>query len=226
MSVENLIKIKNIYKSYGKGSVKNEVLKDIDLNINEGEFVSIMGKSGSGKSTLLNIIATIEKPDKGQIVIDGNNIEKLSLKKANDFRREYLGFIFQDFKLIESMNVKENIAVPLLLKNEKPNTINQKIDNILKKLNIEYLKDKNSYEISGGEKQRVACARALIGNPKIILADEPTGALDSNSAENLMNLIKDINKKFNTTVLLVTHDKNVAEYGDRIITIKDGEIEG
>ena len=143
--MENLIKIKNIYKSYGKGSVKNEVLKDIDLNINEGEFVSIMGKSGSGKSTLLNIIATIEKPDKGQIVIDGNNIEKLTLKKANDFRRKYLGFIFQDFKLIESMNVKENIAVPLLLKNEKPNTINQKIDNILKKLNIEYLKDKNSY---------------------------------------------------------------------------------
>lgn len=140
MSVENLIKIKNLYKSYGKGSVKNEVLKDIDLNINEGEFVSIMGKSGSGKSTLLNIIATIEKPDKGQIEIDGNNIEKLSLKKANDFRRKYLGFIFQDFKLIESMNVRENIAVPLLLKNEKPNTINQKNRQYLKKIKYRILK--------------------------------------------------------------------------------------
>lgn len=216
-------KVKKIYK---QGEIEVKAVNDVSFTVKEGEFLSIIGDSGSGKSTLLNIIATIEKPDKGQIVIDGNNIEKLSLKKANDFRRKYLGFIFQDFKLIESMNVKENIAVPLLLKNEKPNTINQKIDNILKKLNIEYLKDKNSYEISGGEKQRVACARALIGSPKIILADEPTGALDSNSAENLMNLIKDINKKFNTTVLLVTHDKNVAEYGDRIITIKDGEIEG
>lgn len=224
--MENIIDLNNIYKSYGQGQSKNEVLKNINLNIKEGEFVSIMGKSGSGKSTLLNIIATIEKPDKGQVIIDKNHIEKFSLKKANDFRRKYLGFIFQDFKLIESMNVKENVAVPLLLRNEKIIVINQKIDDILKKLNIEYLKDKNSYEISGGEKQRVACARALIGNPKIILADEPTGALDSNSAENLMNLIKDINKKFNTTVLLVTHDKNVAEYGDRIITIKDGEIEG
>lgn len=224
--MKNLIKLNNIYKSYGKGPHRNEVLKNINIDIKEGEFVTIMGKSGSGKSTLLNIISTIEKPDKGQVIVDNNYIEKFSLKKANDFRRQYLGFIFQDFKLIDSMNVRENIAVPLLLNNENSDNINKKINNILRKLNIEYLKNKNTYEISGGEKQRVACARALIANPKIILADEPTGALDSNSAENLMNLIKDINKNFNTTVLLVTHDINVAEYGDRIVKIKDGKIGG
>lgn len=138
--MNNIIKIKNIYKSYGKGPSKNEVLKNVNLVINEGEFVSIMGKSGSGKSTLLNIISTIEKPDKGEIVIDGNHIEEFSLKKANDFRREYLGFIFQDFKLIESMNVKENIAVPLLLKNEKPNTINQKNRQYLGEIKYRILK--------------------------------------------------------------------------------------
>lgn len=203
---------------------KIEILNNINLEIYKGEFLVIMGKSGSGKSTLLNIIATIDKGNSGEIIMNGKNLESLSPAKANDFRRENLGFIFQDFKLLDTMNVKENIVVPLLLKKENEDNINKKIDDILEKLEISYLKDKRIFEISGGEKQRVACARALIGNPKLIIADEPTGALDSKSSEVVMNLLRKINKEFNTTLIMVTHDINVANYGDRVIKIQDGSI--
>lgn len=224
--MHSLIKINNLYKYYGSKNNPIEILNNINLEIYNGEFLVIMGKSGSGKSTLLNIISTIDKGDKGEIIFNGKNLEKLNPSKANDFRRENLGFIFQDFKLLDTMNVKENIAVPLLLKKENVDNINKKIDEILEKLEISYLKDKRIFEISGGEKQRVACARAIIGNPKLIIADEPTGALDSKSSEVVMNLLKRINKEFKTTLIMVTHDKNIANYGDRIIEIQDGSIKG
>ncbi|WP_250277544.1 ABC transporter ATP-binding protein [[Clostridium] colinum] len=224
--MDTLIKINNLCKYYGNKNSRVDILNNINLEIYNGEFLVIMGKSGSGKSTLLNIIATIDKGNSGEVIMNGENLEKFSPSKSNDFRRENLGFIFQDFKLLDTMNVKENVAVPLLLKKENINTINKKIDEILERLEISYLKDKRIFEISGGEKQRVACARAIIGNPKLIIADEPTGALDSKSSEIVMNLLKKINKEFNTTLIMVTHDKNIANYGDRVIEIKDGSIKG
>ncbi|MBA4687349.1 MAG: ABC transporter ATP-binding protein [Candidatus Galacturonibacter soehngenii] len=220
----SLLEVCGIKKNYGTGKAQTQALININLKINKGEFVAIMGASGSGKSTLLNLISTIDKPTEGKIYIDGADITKLSNTKANEFRRDNLGFIFQDFKLLDSLTVEENISVPLIIQKKNRDVHMRKISEIMNLLGITELRDKYPFQISGGEKQRTACARAVITNPKLILADEPTGALDSNNAKNIMKVLVDINSKFNSTILLVTHDAMSASYSQRIVFFKDGSV--
>ena len=183
-----------------------------------------MGASGSGKTTLLNCISTIDKVTSGNIYVDGNNITQLKGSALNRFRRDKLGFIFQDFNLIDTLTIHENIALALTINKTNKNEIDGKVNSVAKELGIEEILTKYPYEVSGGQKQRTACARALITNPKLILADEPTGALDSRSAQMLIEMISSLNKDFKATILMVTHDSFTASYCDRILFIKDGKI--
>ncbi|MGL4570632.1 MAG: ABC transporter ATP-binding protein [Clostridium sp.] len=222
--MKNILKIEELKKVYGKKNNKYIALKGIDLEINEGEFVGVMGPSGSGKSTLLNIISTIDKPSNGKIYINGFDITNISSKKLATFRRENLGFIFQDFNLLDTLTVRENIALPLTLTKGSGKEINKKIMETSERLGIKEFLDKYPYEISGGQKQRTAACRAIITKPSLILADEPTGALDSKSAESLLNTIKDLNEINKATIMIVTHDAFTASYCKRVIFIKDGSM--
>lgn len=213
-----MIELKGVNKSYGSQTV----LRDINLNIKKGSFISIMGPSGSGKSTLLNIIGGMEKPDSGVVIVNNSEISLFDEEKLTYFRRENIGFIFQFFNLFTHLTVYENILIPLLISNRKVE--DEKIDEYLKMLGIFNKKESLSFQLSGGEQQRVAIARALIKKPEILLADEPTGSLDSETGENILSILKDINKRFKTTILLVTHDANVAKIADKNIKIKDGKI--
>jgi len=213
-----MIELKGVNKSYGS----QMVLRDINLNIKKGSFISIMGPSGSGKSTLLNIIGGMEKPDSGVVIVNNSEISLFDEEKLTYFRRENIGFIFQFFNLFTHLTVYENILIPLLISNRKVE--DEKIDEYLKMLGIFNKKESLSFQLSGGEQQRVAIARALIKKPEILLADEPTGSLDSETGENILSILKDINKRFKTTILLVTHDANVAKIADKNIKIKDGKI--
>ncbi|WMJ79731.1 ABC transporter ATP-binding protein [Clostridium sp. MB40-C1] len=222
--MKEILKAKNLTKVYGaKGNVY-QALNEIDLIVFEGEFVGIMGPSGAGKSTLLNIISTIDKPTAGYIVIDGDNITKLKGDKLSDFRRKKLGFIFQDFNLLDTLTIKENIALPLSLSKVSYKKINNSIEDITSKLGIYDLLEKYPYEVSGGQKQRVAAARALINRPSLILADEPTGALDSKSSRELLETLENLNKNDKSTIMMVTHDAFAASYCKRVIFIKDGKL--
>lgn len=213
-----MIELKSVNKSYGSQTV----LRGVNLSIKKGSFISIMGPSGSGKSTLLNIIGGMEKADSGVVIVNNNEISLFDEEKLTYFRRENIGFIFQFFNLFTHLTVYENILIPLLISNRKVE--DEKIDEYLKMLGIFNKKESLSFQLSGGEQQRVAIARALIKNPEILLADEPTGSLDSESGENILSILKDINKRFETTILLVTHDANVAKIADINIKIKDGKI--
>lgn len=213
-----MIELKGVNKSYGSQTV----LRDVNLSIKKGSFISIMGPSGSGKSTLLNIIGGMEKPDSGVVIVNNNEISLFDEEKLTYFRRENIGFIFQFFNLFTHLTVYENILIPLLISNRKVE--DEKIDEYLKMLGIFNKKESLSFQLSGGEQQRVAIARALIKKPEILLADEPTGSLDSETGENILSILKDINKRFKTTILLVTHDANVAKIADINIKIKDGKI--
>lgn len=222
--MKNVLKITNLKKVYGKNENKTVALDNINLNIKEGEFVGIMGPSGSGKTTLLNIIATIDEASEGEVIIDGKNLCKVSKKNLAKFRRKRLGFIFQDFNLLDTLTVKENIVLPLTLSKEKGNDIEKKVEEISKRLGIYDLLNKYPCEISGGQKQRTAACRAIIANPSIILADEPTGALDSKSAKNLLETLQGFNEEDKATIMMVTHDSMSASYCSRVIFIKDGKL--
>ena len=195
---------------------------DIDLNIKEGEFVGIMGPSGAGKTTLLNIISTIDKPSSGTVTIGGEDIVKMNEEKLSVFRRNKLGFIFQDFNLLDTLTVKENIVLPLALSKVNLNEIEKRLREVSVALGIEDIFNKYPYEISGGQKQRTAAARAIISKPTLVLADEPTGALDSKSSSELLQALSDLNEKNRATIMMVTHDAFAASYCKRIIFIKDG----
>ena len=219
-----VLKVKNIEKYYGSRSNLTKAIDDISFSIQEGEFVGIMGASGSGKTTLLNVISTIDRVTAGHIFVNDEDITKLKGNSLNKFRREKLGFIFQDFNLLDTLTAYENIALALSIQKVKPKEIEKKVVDVAKKLEIENILDKYPYQISGGQKQRVASARAIITNPKLILADEPTGALDSKSARKLLESFESLNKEYRATILMVTHDAFTASYADRILFIKDGKI--
>lgn len=221
----NILEVKNLRKVYNSEDKNTEVvaLKDINFEVEEGEFVAIMGESGSGKSTLLNLIATLDKETSGDVILSGENTKNKSDEERAKFRREKLGFVYQDFSLLSSLNNRDNIFLPLVLENEKYKIMEEKLAPIARALKISNLLDKFPYQISGGQKQRVAVARSLITNPKILLADEPTGALDSNSSMELLSIFEKINKN-GQTILMVTHSTMAAARASRVLFIKDGKI--
>ena len=219
-----ILEIKNIKKTYGDKGYEFVALKNINLKINEKEFVAIMGPSGSGKTTLLNCISTIDKVSSGDIYIDGMDLNTMSKKELAKFRREKLGFIFQDFNLIDTLDVYGNIALAMTINNADKKCIDNKVKDIAEKLKIGNILNKYPYQISGGQKQRCACARAIVNNPKLVLADEPTGALDSKNSEELLELLQYMNRELNVTIVMVTHDAMVAGYSDKVLFLKDGEI--
>ena len=222
--MEKILKIDNIEKYYGSKSSLTKAIDDISMEVEKGQFVAIMGASGSGKTTLLNLISTIDKVTSGHIYVEGEDIIKLKKDKLNRFRRDKLGFIFQDFNLLDTLTGYENISLSLSIKNIPYKKQRKIIDDIALKLGITKILDKYPYQMSGGEKQRVASARAIITNPSLILADEPTGALDSKSSKQLLESIEFLNKELNSTILMVTHDAYTASYATRVIFIKDGKI--
>lgn len=222
--MKNILEVKNVEKYYGGRSNLTKAVDNISFNVKKGEFVGIMGASGSGKTTLLNCISTIDRVTTGNIFIDGLDITKLKGNKLNKFRREELGFIFQDFNLLDTLTAFENIALALTIQKINANSIEKRVNDIAEKLDIKGILNKYPYQLSGGQKQRVASSRAIITNPKLILADEPTGALDSKSAKQLLEIFTTLNEDIHATILMVTHDAFTASYADRIIFIKDGKI--
>ncbi len=219
-----VLKVNNLKKYYGNNTNITKALNNISFTVNDNEFLAIMGASGSGKTTLLNTISTIDSVTSGNIIINGVDITNLTEEELSNFRKENLGFVFQDFNLLDTLTIKENIALSLIInKEDKEKTDNLVLD-ISKKLGIEDILNKYPYEVSGGQKQRCASARALINNPKLILADEPTGALDSRNARVLLETFKEMNEELNATILMVTHDAFSASFANRVLFIKDGKI--
>lgn len=222
--MENVLEVKNIEKYYGNKSNLTKAIDNISFDVKKGEFVGIMGASGSGKSTLLNCISTIDRVTAGHIIVNGEDITKLKGNKLNKFRREELGFIFQDFNLLDTLTAYENIAIALTIQKVPTKEIDNRVQSIADKLGIKEILKKYPYQVSGGQKQRIASARAIITNPQLVLADEPTGALDSKSARQLLENFEILNQKLNATILMVTHDAFTASYAKRILFIKDGKI--
>lgn len=222
--MKNILSVENIEKYYGNKENITKAIDNINFKVDEGEFVGIMGPSGSGKTTLLNCISTIDKVSNGNIIINNQDITKLKSKKLDNFRRNELGFIFQDFNLLDTLTAYENIALALTIKGEDSSQIDGKIKKVAKNLDIEQVLNKYPYQMSGGQKQRVASARAIVTNPSLILADEPTGALDSKSSRLLLDRFEYLNKELKATILMVTHDAFTASYAHRILFIKDGKI--
>ncbi|NLT18395.1 MAG: Lipoprotein-releasing system ATP-binding protein LolD [Firmicutes bacterium ADurb.Bin080] len=223
--MDNILELKNINKIYGNGEFKTQVLYDVNLNIEKGSFNSIIGESGSGKSTLLNIIGTLDKPTSGEVHI--NNIRTDSMKRAElaDLRNQTLGFIFQFHYLLPEFTAFENILIPYLMKNSKPSKeIVERANELIELVGLTKVKNNLATKMSGGQQQRTAIARALINNPAIILADEPTGNLDSDTTEKIYTLLRKVNESFGTTFIIITHDRRIAEKADRNIEIKDGRI--
>ncbi len=219
-----VLKVNNLKKYYGNNTNITKALNNISFTVNDNEFLAIMGASGSGKTTLLNTISTIDTVTSGNIIINGVDITNLSEEELSNFRKENLGFVFQDFNLLDTLTIKENIALFLIINKEDKSKIDDLVLDISEKLGISDILNKYPYEVSGGQKQRCACARALINNPKLILADEPTGALDSRNARVLLETFKEMNEELNSTILMVTHDAFSASYASRVLFIKDGEI--
>lgn len=222
--MEKVLEVKNIEKYYGNKSNLTKAIDNISFDVEKGEFVGIMGASGSGKSTLLNTISTIDKVTSGHIIVNGEDITKIKGNKLNEFRREELGFIFQDFNLLDTLTAYENIAIALTIQRVNAKEIDRRVKALAQQLNIKDILKKYPYQVSGGQKQRIASARAIITNPKLILADEPTGALDSKSSRQLLENFEFLNQNMGATILMVTHDAFTASYANRILFIKDGKI--
>lgn len=222
--MDGILKLEHIQKYYGNEGNITKAIKDISFSVQAGEFLSIMGASGSGKTTLLNCISTIDSVSAGHIYLEGTDVTEIKPKSLARFRRENLGFIFQDFNLLDTLTVSENVALALAINKTPTNNVEPRIMDIAKRLNISNILDKYPYQVSGGQKQRCACARAIINNPKLLLADEPTGALDSHSSQMLLSTIQSINEQLNATILMVTHDAFAASYANRILFLQDGEI--
>lgn len=217
-----ILKVENLNKTYGKGENIVEALKDINFSVNKGEFVAIVGASGSGKSTLLHLLGGLDRPTGGKVIIDGESIYDYKEEKLAIFRRRKIGFIFQFFNLIPVLDVEENVALPALLDNDK---VDKKyLDEIIEILGLTERKSHLPSELSGGQQQRVSIGRALLNKPSIILADEPTGNLDSKNSKEVIELLKFTARKYNQTLILITHDINIASMADRVVTIEDGEI--
>lgn len=221
----SLLEVKNVKKIYTTrfGSNQVEALRDVNFTVERGEYVAIMGESGSGKTTLLNILAALDKPTEGKVYLKGRDLGKLKEKEIATFRRQNLGFVFQDFNLLDTFSLKDNIFLPLVLSGKKYPEMEKRLKPIAEKLGIEKLLEKYPYEVSGGQKQRAAIARALITKPQLILADEPSGALDSKAADSLMNLFTTINKE-GQTIVMVTHSVKAASSAKRVLFIKDGKV--
>ena len=220
-----LLEVKNLKKVYTTRFGGNQVqaLSNVSFSVEEGEYVAIMGESGSGKTTLLNILASLDKPTSGEVLLEGRNLTKIKDKDISAFRREHLGFVFQDFNLLDTFSVQDNIFLPLVLSGKPYPEMKRRLDPLAKLLGITELLGKYPYEISGGQKQRAAVARALITQPRLVLADEPTGALDSKAATQLLRLFSDINRQ-GQTILMVTHSTQAASHAGRVLFIKDGEV--
>ncbi len=222
--MENILNVQNVEKYYGNKENVTKALDNISFKVEKGEFVGIMGPSGSGKTTLLNCISTIDNVTTGAIEIDSDDITRLKSRKLEKFRRDKLGFIFQDFNLLDTLTAYENIALALTIGGKKGGEVDELVKKSAQSLDILSVLEKYPYQMSGGQKQRVAAARAIVNNPKLILADEPTGALDSKSAKLLLNSIEELNEELEATILMVTHDAFTASYAHRILFIKDGKI--
>jgi putative ABC transport system ATP-binding protein len=218
-----LLETSNVKKIYSTrlGGNKIQALDDVTFSVEKGEYVAIMGESGSGKTTLLNILATIDRATDGRVLLDGKDLSKIKQSELAAFRRDNLGFIFQDFNLLDTFTLQDNIYLPLVLAGKSPDEMKKRLDPLARKLGIDGILQKYPYEVSGGEKQRAATARALITNPKIVLADEPTGALDSKASSRLLKLLAEINKE-GQTILMVTHSIQAASHAGRVMFIKDG----
>ena len=219
-----ILKVQNLSKTYGTGESAVHALRDVSFTVTKGEFAAIVGESGSGKSTLLNCIAAIDSVTSGHIFVSGQDITAIRERDLADFRRENLGFIFQDFNLLDTLTIGENISMAQIISGASPKVIDRRVADIAGKLGISGILGKFPYEVSGGQKQRCACARALINEPRLILADEPTGALDSKSSRLLLETMAAINQKLDATILMVTHDPFCASFCGRIIVLKDGKI--
>ncbi|GAA0706563.1 ABC transporter ATP-binding protein [Paraclostridium ghonii] len=217
-----ILRVENLTKTYGEGENKVEALKNINLSINKGEFVAIIGASGSGKSTLLHLLGGLDRPTTGKVIIDEKSIYDYNDDELSIFRRRKVGFIFQFFNLIPVLDVEENIELPVILDNEKADK--KYLDEIINILNLNERRSHLPSELSGGQQQRVSIGRALINKPSIVLADEPTGNLDSKNTRDVIELLKLTARKFNQTLILITHDTDIATMADRVITIEDGEI--
>ena len=222
--MEPILKLEHIQKYYGNGGNITKAIKDISFSVEPGEFLGIMGASGSGKTTLLNGISTIDTVSAGHIYLEGTDITEIKPKSLARFRRENLGFVFQDFNLLDTLTISENIALALSINKTPAKDVEPRILDIAGKLNIRDILDKYPYQVSGGQKQRCACDRAIVNNPKLLLADEPTGALDSHSSQMLLSTIQNIHEELGATILMVTHDPFTASYANRILFLQDGEI--
>lgn len=219
-----VMRVENLQKFYGKKGTITKALKGINFEVEKGEYIAIMGASGSGKTTLLNCISTIDTPTGGHVYIENKEITTLKKNQISDFRRKKLGFVFQDFHLLDTLTAYENISLPLTIKKEKLSIIEEKVNEVAKLLNISDVLNKFPYQMSGGQRQRVASARAIITNPSIVMADEPTGALDTKSAKMLLDSFKILNEEKRATIIMVTHDAFVASHCKRILFIRDGKL--
>lgn len=219
-----ILEVKQLSKIYGDKEVTQEVLRDINLSVEEGEFIAVMGPSGSGKTTLLNILSSIDYITQGSVSLKGKKLEKLSNKELSEMRKQDIGFIFQEYNLLHTLTVKENIMLPLSVQKVPKKEMETRYQKITQALNIYDISHKYPSEISGGQQQRTSAARAFITLPTIIFADEPTGALDSRSTQDLLKRLRVMNERFNTTIIMVTHDPVAASYANRVIMLKDGQI--